>query len=427
MDYSCLSSCSRRCNHAHGRIGDIFGRSKIFNLGFVIFTVGSALCGFSSQIYLLIGFRTIQAAGGALLQATSGAIIADYFPRERRGRAYGYNSLGFTAGAMLGIVLGGIITTYVSWQYIFFINIPIGIIAVIAGLKYIKDTEKTPAKLDLAGMGLLAAALVLLSLGLVNFASNGINSLNVTLSVIGAVLIPVFILYDRRIKNAMIDFEAFKNRVLRNAIFSALFVSIGYFSVVFLVIMYLQGIRALTPLNASLLLVPGYVAGSFLGPIMGRLSDKYGSREIATLGIFFLAVAILIYLTMGATSPLYIVLFASAVSGLGTSMFFPANNSAVMANARTGSFGSISGLLRMVQNIGLVGSYVLAISVAAASIPRYVAFEVFIGTKSLTGGVSQTFISGIDHAFYASIIILAIAGVLSIIRGKDVRKQVPTK
>ena len=410
-----------------GRIGDIYGRSRIFNLGFVIFTVGSALCGFSTHIYLLIGFRTIQAAGGALLQATSGAIIADYFPRERRGRAYGYNSLGFTAGAMLGIVLGGIITTFLSWQYIFFINIPIGIIAVIAGLKYIKDNEKTSAKLDLAGMGLLASALVLLSLGLVNFASNGISALNITLSVIGAVLIPIFILYDRRIKNAMIDFEAFKSRVLRNAIFSALFVSIGYFSVVFLVIMYLQGIRALSPLNASLLLVPGYVAGSFLGPIMGRLSDKYGSREIATMGVFFLAVAIVIYLTMNATSPLYIVLFASAVSGLGTSMFFPANNSAVMANARSGSFGSISGLLRMVQNIGLVGSYVLAISVAAASIPRQVAFEVFIGTKSLSGGVSQAFISGIDHAFYASIIILAVAGVLSIIRGKDVRKQVPTK
>ena len=353
-----------------GRIGDIYGRSRIFNLGFVIFTVGSALCGFSTHIYLLIGFRAVQAAGGAILQATSGAIIADYFPRERRGRAYGYNSLGFTAGAMLGIVLGGIITTFLSWQYIFFINIPIGIIAVIAGLKYIKDTEKTSAKLDLAGMGLLGSALVLLSLGLVNFASNGISALNVTLAVIGAALIPVFLLYDRRIKNAIIDFEAFKSRVLRNAIFSALFVSIGYFSVVFLVIMYLQGIRALTPLNASLLLVPGYVAGSFLGPIMGRLSDKYGSREIATMGIFFLAVAILIYLTMNATSPLYIVLFASAVSGLGTSMFFPANNSAVMANARTGSYGSISGLLRTVQNIGLVGSYVLAISVAAASIPR---------------------------------------------------------
>ncbi len=89
-----------------GRIGDIYGRSKIFNLGFVIFTVGSALCGFSPHIYPLIAFRGVQAVGGAIMQATSGAIIADYFPREKRGRAYGYNSLGFTAGAMLGIVLG---------------------------------------------------------------------------------------------------------------------------------------------------------------------------------------------------------------------------------------------------------------------------------------------------------------------------------
>jgi len=410
-----------------GRVGDIYGRCKIFNLGFVIFTIGSALCGFATHIYLLIGFRAVQAAGGAILQATSGAIIADYFPRERRGTAYGYNSLGFTAGAMLGIVLGGIITTFVSWRYIFFINIPIGIIAVIIGVKYIRDIERTPAKLDLAGMGLLASALVMLSTGLVEFAANGISSFNVTLAVIGATLVPVFLLYDRRAKNPLIDFQAFKNRILRNAIFSAFFTSVGYFSVVFLVIMYLQGIRGLSPLNASLLLVPGYVAGSFLGPIMGRLSDKYGSREIATMGIFFLAVAIVIYLTMSGTSPLYIVLFASAVSGVGTSMFFPANNSAVMANARAGSYGSISGLLRTVQNVGLVGSYVLAISVAAASIPRQVAFAVFIGTKSLSGGVSQAFISGIDHAFYASVAILVIAGVLSFIRGRDIRNQVPAE
>jgi len=411
-----------------GRIGDIYGRSKIFNLGFIIFTIGSALCGFSPHIYPLIAFRGLQAVGGAIMQATSGAIIADYFPRERRGRAYGYNALGFTAGAMLGIVLGGIITTYVSWQYIFFINIPIGLIAVAVGLKYIKDIEpRTAAKLDLVGMGLLATALVLLSFGLVNFAAEGISLLSTTLAIIGAVLIPIFILYDRRLENSMIDFQAFKTKVLRNAIFSAFFTSVGYFSVVFLVIMYLQGIRALTPLNASLLLVPGYIAGSFLGPLMGRLSDKYGSREIATLGIFFLGLAVVIYLTLGATSPLYIVLLASAVSGIGTSMFFPANNSAVMANARTGSYGSISGLLRTVQNIGLVGSYVLAISVAAASIPRQVAFEVFVGTTNLSGGVSQAFISGIDNAFYASIAILAIAGVLSYIRGKDIRKQTPVK
>jgi EmrB/QacA subfamily drug resistance transporter len=410
-----------------GRIGDIYGRSRIFNLGFVIFTIGSALCGFSPHIYPLIAFRVVQAVGGAIMQATSGAIIADYFPREKRGKAYGYNALGFTSGAMLGIVLGGIITTFISWQYIFFINIPIGIIAVIAGLRYLKDTQRIPAKLDLAGAGLLAAALVLLSLGLVNFAAQGISVSSVVLTLVGAVLIPVFILYDRRLKNSMIDFEAFKVKVLRNAIFSAFFLSVGYFSVVFLVIMYLQGIRGLSALDASLLLVPGYIAGSFLGPIMGRLADKYGSREIATIGVFFLALAIAVYLTMTTTSSLYIVLVASAVSGLGTSMFFPANNSAVMANARMGSYGSISGLLRTVQNIGLVGSYVLAISVAAASIPREIAFEVFIGTKSLTGGVSQQFLIGIHNAFYVSIIILVIAGILSFSRGRDTRKQVEGK
>jgi MFS family permease len=180
-------------------------------------------------------------------------------------------------------------------------------------------------------------------------------------------------------------------------------------------------------LDASLLLVPGYVAGSFLGPIMGRLSDKYGSREIATLGVFFLSIAILVYLTMSTTSSLYIVLIASAISGLGTSMFFPANNSAVMANARAGSFGSISGVLRTVQNIGLVGSYVLAISVAAASIPRQIAFEVFIGTTNLSGGVSQEFLFGIHNAFFASIIILVIAGFLSFSRGRETRKEPTNK
>jgi EmrB/QacA subfamily drug resistance transporter len=406
-----------------GRIGDIYGRSRIFNIGFAVFTVGSALCGFSPHILLLITFRAVQAAGGAVMQANSGAIIADIFPRENRGRAYGYTALGYTSGAMLGIVLGGIITTYISWQYIFFINIPIGVIAVAAGLKYVKDTTKTTAKLNPLGVTLLAIALICLSLGLIDFTTTGFSLVSLTLIAIGVVLLPVFIWYDRNAKNPMIDFEAFKNRVLRNAVLSVFFLSIGYFSVVFLLIMYLQGIRALSPLDASLLLVPGYVAGSFLGPVMGRLSDKYGSREIATLGIFFLCVAIFVYLTLGANSPFYVVLIGSAISGLGTSMFFPANNSAVMANARAGSFGSISGLLRTLQNIGILGSFVLAISVAAASIPRQAAFEVFIGTVSLSGGVSNAFIAGIDSAFYVSLAILVVAGVLSFIRGRESRQE----
>jgi MFS family permease len=117
------------CTTQLGRIGDIYGRSRMFNTGFVIFTLGSLFCGLSPTITLLIASLVIQALGGAFMQANSGAIVADTFPPNVRGKAFGYISLGWTSGAMLGIVLGGIITTFVGWEYIFFINIPIGIIA----------------------------------------------------------------------------------------------------------------------------------------------------------------------------------------------------------------------------------------------------------------------------------------------------------
>jgi len=404
-----------------GRVGDIYGRSKMFNAGFAIFTMGSAFCGLSSSIYMLIVSRGLQALGGSLLQANSGAIIADVFPRNERGKAFGYNSLGWTSGAMIGIVLGGLITTFLGWEYIFFINIPIGIIAVILGIVYLKDAARAEVKMDLGGMALLASSLSLISFGAVNFAGEGLTTFNATSMIAGAIIAPIFVLYETRRENPMVDFSAFKDRVLRYSILASFFQSLGYLSVVFLIIMYLQGVRGLSPLDASILLIPGYVVGSLLGPFMGKLSDKYGARSIASIGIAIMGVAILIYLTLRQNSSIYLVLIASAISGLGTSMFFPANNSAVMASAHAGSYGSISGLLRTMANIGILGSFVMAISVASASIPRSVAFEIFIGTTNLSGGVSREFIAGMDSALLVSLILLAIAGVMSIIRGKEKR------
>jgi MFS family permease len=371
----------------------------------------------------LILTRGIQAFGGALMQANSGAIIADTFPPNARGTAFGYISLGWTSGAMLGIVLGGIITTFVGWEYIFFINVPIGILATLLGLWYLKDTVRVDAHLDMTGMILLGVALTLVSYAAVDFAGQGITGMNSLLFVLGSAAIILFLLYESRCSHPIIDFAVFKNRILKYSIMAAFFISLGYLSVVFLITMYLQGIRGLSPLDAALLLTPGYVVGSLLSPIMGRFSDLYGARLLATSGAAMLILATLVYLTLGINTPLWVVLVASGISGIGSAMFFPSNNSAVMANAPQGSFGGISGILRTVQNIGILGSFVIAITVASASIPRSVAFEVFIGTTNLVGGVSEAFLFGIDASLWASIVIMGIAAALSWMRGHEVRRS----
>lgn len=405
-----------------GRLGDIYGRSRMFNTGFGVFTLGSLFCGLSPSIYMLILSRGIQAFGGALMQSNSGAIVADTFSPDTRGTAFGYISLGWTSGAMLGIVLGGIITTYVGWEYIFFINLPIGIFATLLGLRYVKDAKKVDARLDLIGTILLCLALTLISYAGVDFAGQGAKTSNILICILGIVIIALFLFYEARCKNPIINFALFKNKILKYSIMAAFFLSLGYLSVVFLITMYLQGIRGLSPLDAALLLTPGYVAGSLLSPIMGKFSDRYGARILASSGASILILATFVYLTLGLDTPLWVVLVASGISGIGSAMFFPSNNSAVMANAPHGSFGGISGILRTVQNIGILGSFIIAITVASAAIPRNVAFEVFIGTRQLVGGVSEAFLHGIDASLWTSIIIMGIAVVLSWMRGHEVRQ-----
>lgn len=413
------------CTTQFGRLGDIYGRSLMFNAGFGIFTVGSLCCGLSPTIYWLILSRGIQALGGAFMQANSGAIIADTFPPHVRGMAFGYISLGWTSGAMLGIVLGGIITTFIGWEYIFFINIPIGILATFLGSRYLKDTVRVKARLDVAGMILLGLGLTLVSYAGVDFAGQGITGINSSIFILGLGAILLFFYHESKTAEPIIDLKVFSNRILKFSIMGAFFLSLGYLSVVFLITMYLQGIRGLSPLDAALLLTPGYMVGSLLSPIMGKFSDRYGARILATAGAGILILATLVYLTLRLDTPLWVVLAASAISGIGSAMFFPSNNSAVMANAPRGSFGGISGILRTVQNIGILGSFIISISVASASIPREVAFQIFIGTTNLVGGISDPFLQGIDASLWASIGIMGISAILSWMRGDEVRGPVP--
>lgn len=402
-----------------GKLGDLYGRGRIFNLGFAVFTIGSFLCGASGNITELVFFRLIQALGAAMLGATSSAIIADTFDKQGMGRAYGYTAVGFSVGSTLGIVLGGFITALVGWQYVFYINVPFGILALIMGIKYIKDDKEVEARTDITGMVMLALGLSMITYGGVDFAANGLTNINLGLVIFGFVICAFFLYREFNAKSPMIDFHSLKNRVLKLSIVAAFLQSLGYMSIVFLLILYMQGIKGLDPLTASLLLVPGYILTSLISPSVGKFADKHGSRLPATVGLLFMCAAILIYYTLDATSSDYIIVAGSVVAGIGAAMFWPSNNRAVMTHADPKALGSTSGVLRFVSNIGMVGSYILMITVASASISRSQAFSVFLGTSNLIGGVSQAFLVGIHNAMLMSLLVLLLAALMSWYRGKE--------
>lgn len=404
-----------------GRLGDILSRKMMFNTGIGLFTLGSALCGAAPTITTLIIFRGVQASGAAMIQSNSGAIVADNFPPNRRGRVFGYTSVGYNAGAMLGIVFGGLITTFIGWRYIFYINVPIGIFALLFAIQNIKVGKKVENRLDIPGTVMLALSLSLISYAAVDVTTNGIDAFNELLIIIGLIAIVTFVMVERIVANPLLPLKIFRIRILSFSIMASFFQSLGFLAVVFIIIMYLQGIRGLSPLYSSLLLLPGYVIGSILGPYFGKLTDRIGSRIPATMGLVIMGVAILVYLTLTVTSSLYIVLVGSFLTGTGSSMFYPANNSAVMANSPRELYGLASGFLRTMANIGMLGSFVIAISIASISVPRYVAFEVFAGVLNSLGSVSASFMSGIHASLIVAIVILSIAAVLSLSRGGETR------
>ncbi len=404
-----------------GKVGDIYGRSKIFIAGLVIFTMASFLCGIAPTDVLLIAFRAMQGLGGAMVSATSGAIIADTFERNRIGRAFGFTAMAYNVGAILGIVLGGIITTFVGWQYIFFINVPIGIVALALAVKYIHDKQTYMAKLDIKGMVALAAALSLLLYGGIGFASTGTSLLNIVSVAIGILLLIAFYFIEKHAESPTIPFDMFDNKVFKNSIFAALLQGLGFLGVIFMLIMYMQGVRGFSPFYASLLLVPGYVISGIIAPYMGRVSDKKGARVVATAGITLQLIGVAVYLFLNLSSPIYVIILGSLIMGIGGAMFWPANSSAVMSHAEQSRLGIASGLSRLFSTMGMMGSFIVVFVVAAFSIPQAQAFEIFVGTSTISGAVANSFVTGMHFSFIAMIILLAIAGVISYARGKEDR------
>jgi MFS family permease len=350
--------------------------------------------------------------------ANSGAVIADLYPRELRGKAYGYTSVGWTMGAIIGIVLGGVIVTYISWRWIFWINVPVGVAALAVATRVLhdRDDERSRRRLDLAGMITLGLGLFGVLWAMTRLANTAFDATVACYLIGGLFFIGVFIVIEHRVKEPMLPLSIFRVPTMSASLAASLFQGLASFAVLFLLIMYMQGPRGLSPIHASLLLVPGYVLGSVAGPYAGRLADRRSPVLPATAGLAIQVAALAIYAQLTNTTPLWVVVLASIVNGVGASFFFPANSSAVMKAAPPESFGIASGMLRTFANIGMVFSFAVAILIASRSISRSLAFAIFVGSTSLHGRIADAFTAGLHAAFYASMGFMVLAAGLSALR-----------
>jgi EmrB/QacA subfamily drug resistance transporter len=402
-----------------GRLGDMFGRVLMYRAGFVVFVFGSLLCALAWDAASLIGFRVLQGIGAALVAANSGAIVSELYPPAERGRAYGFNALGFSLGSVLGVLLGGVIVTYLSWRWIFWINVPICVGALVLALRVLRDRgERNRRRLDLPGMITLGAGVLCVLWAMTTLASEPLNAAQIGYLAGGVALLAAFLAIERRNDEPVLDLSLFRVPGVASALLASLFQSLGSFAVLFLVIMYLQGPRGLSPVNASLLMLPGYLIGAAAGPSAGRLTDRLGPAIPATAGLGISAVALVIFAQMTTTSSLWLAVAGNAVIMVGGSFFYPANSTAVMKATPPQRLGTASGVLRTFASVGMVFSFTTAVLVAAQSIPRGIAFAIFAGTTTLRGQPATAFTSGLHTAFYTLTGIMALAAALSATRGR---------
>lgn len=403
-----------------GRMADMFGRVKMYNLGFIVFTIGSVLCGLAPSDGLLILFRVVQGAGGALLSANAMAIITEVFPLEERGRAMGYNAITWGAGSVLGPVLGGVILAGASWRWIFLVNLPIGIFATLAAYLLLHDIAPNPRgeRFDLMGAALFSIGLVALLLGLTGGIGAGWLSPGIlALFALALVSLVVFVVRERRIAYPMLDLRLFDNRMFGFSVGAATLQSLAVFAVNFLLIFYLQGVRGYSPLTAAFFILPMSLVSAIVGPLSGQWADRVGGTLPATLGLLAQGVSLLLLAALSPTTSYPVVVADLVLMGIGSGLFWSPNTATTMSSAPRERLGVASATLSTMRNIGMMFSFAMAMSVAAATMPPAILNQVFLGTVThLAASVSAAFTAGMSRAFIASALVCALAIVCSAVR-----------
>ena len=407
-----------------GRFTDIFGRVRIYNLGFAVFTVGSGLCVFAQTGEQLIIFRIIQGFGAAVLISNSAALITDATPSQELGFAVGLNQIAFTVGAVLGLTVGGVLIDTAGWRTIFSLNVPVGIFGTIWSyirLQEIAQTEKHES-FDYLGLVLFTTSLTALLLAISLDTMGVISRIEAAgLYATSVALFALFLYVEPRIAQPLLDMKLFKIRLFSAGNVSQFLYSLGFGSLSLIIILYFQLVRGFNALTAGLLFLPLDVAFVIIGPISGRLSDRYGTRWLATMGMAIGTVSnVLLAFLLNATTPIEQIEIMLVLVGSGVGLFSYPNISSVMGSVPPQRRGVASAIRATVFNTGSVISIGLVAFIITTAIPYQVVSGIITGGHTtLTPSESVGFVTGIGRAFLVAAAITLTGAFASSLRGPE--------
>lgn len=396
-----------------GRLADMIGKKPIYTSGFVLFTIGSVLCGLSPSIYWLIGFRVFQAIGAAMILALGMAIITESFPPGERGKALGISGSVVSVGIVVGPTLGGVLIDALSWHWIFFVNLPVGIAGTVLALRFIPNIKPSGGqRFDYWGALTLFVSLFSLLLALTLGQQLGFTDRRTLLLLANSALfIILFVVVELRTSQPMIDLRLFKNDQLSVGLATGFITFVAIAGTLLLVPFYLEDVLGYTPRQVGFLLAVVPIGLGITAPISGSLSDRFGTRPITVIGLVVLVVGYyaLSSLAVDTTALAYILRFLPI--GIGMGIFQSPNNSAIMGTAPRGRLGVVSGMLAITRTLGQTTGIALLGALWASRAIAYAGTAVS-GSATETPPAAQ--VAALDDTFRGIVILMSIALVLAI-------------
>lgn len=405
-----------------GKLGDMFGKTSMFILGVIVFTIGSLLCGLSHSYWFLIMARAVQAIGAAGTMANNQGIVTEVFPAQERGKALGLLGTAVALGSLVGPGLGGMIVGVLSWEYIFTINVPIGIIATVGAFFLLPKTKtktKANGKMDLYGAVLFIVTIVSLFGALSEGLNLGFgNPLILTGFFVAAICFAAFLFVEKNRKDPMIQLDIFKNGLFSLSIFCGFISFIAMFCNNIILPFYLQDVMEFSPQKAGLIMMAYPLILMVVAPASGHLSDKIGSEILTFIGLVFTSIGLFFMSFLNEKSAVITMVCFIGIMSVGMGLFQSPNNSLIMSTVSRDKLGVAGSINALVRNIGMVCGIALATTLLYGMMSSRLGYRV----TDYIPGRSDAFLFGMNIVYITASVICLIGAVLTFFRLK--RKSV---